>query len=79
MNDDQLQQEDEFRIGQELGLATAEQDRDAGRYLADNGAVRYREVNRIPAGLDLHADFASARAGFIAGYQSLAAVERDGT
>jgi len=69
MNDDRQQVED-FRLGHELGEATAEIDRQAGRYDGENATLRYREVNRIPAGLDLHADFASARAGFIAGYRA---------
>jgi hypothetical protein len=71
MNDDQVQQAEEFRLGREQGLLTAAQDEEGGRYDAENGANRYREVNHIPNGLDLHADFASARSGFIAGYQSL--------
>jgi hypothetical protein len=57
----------------ELGRETAERDRGEGRYDPVAATIRYREVNQIPAGLDLHADFAAARAGFIAGYRSLSA------
>jgi len=71
MNDDDRRQADEFRLGHELGRTTAERDQQAGHFAPQHAALRYREVNEIPAGLDLHADFASARAGFIAGYRSL--------
>jgi hypothetical protein len=74
MNDDE-QQAAEYRAGHALGRRTAEQDQRSGRYPTADGATRYREVNGIPRGLDLHADFASARAGFIAGYRSLSGEE----
>lgn len=70
MNEEQVQAQ-EFERARAAGREAAEQDRRAGHYDPAAAAARYQEVNRIPAGLDLHADFASARAGFIQGYRSL--------
>lgn len=73
MDAEQQQQAQEFEQARTAGREAAQSDRRTGRYDPTTAAARYREANGIPAGLDLHADFASARAGFIQGYRSLEA------
>lgn len=76
MNDEQQEAAWQFREALGLGREAGERDRREGRYDPESAGVRYREVMSIPAGLDLHVDFASARAGFLQGYRSLASDER---